>query len=162
MSNKSLNAKIREARKGMGLTQIELAKRLGVTFQHLSLWERGIVSPSYRNLVKIANVCKVSLDWLLADRGPAKPKTLKVAEAPSKYKGIEFSLQDLKLLQELNKRPKLKRVVKTMVSADKKTEAKAKELALSMRIPFEAALIVAVRRGKKGKRGKGRSKSKGS
>ncbi len=152
MSNKPLNAKIKEARKRMGLTQTELAKRLGVTFQHLSLWERGIVSPSYKNLVKIADVCKVSLDWLLADRGPAQPKFLKVAEAPSKYKGIEFSLQDSKLLHELNKRPKLKRVVKAMVSADKKTEARAKELALSMRIPFEAALVVAVKRAKKGKK----------
>ncbi len=48
-----------------GLSQVELAKKLGVTKQCVSNWENDNVMPSIDMLVKIANLFKVSTDHIL-------------------------------------------------------------------------------------------------
>ncbi|MCD7819063.1 MAG: helix-turn-helix domain-containing protein [Lachnospiraceae bacterium] len=53
------------ARRQNGMTQNEVAERLGVSFQAVSLWERGETSPDIEKLVELASVFQVSADWLL-------------------------------------------------------------------------------------------------
>lgn len=45
---------IRQARLKRGLTQVELAGRLGVSQGAISFWEHGIEAPTLRNLIKLA------------------------------------------------------------------------------------------------------------
>ncbi|MCD7841650.1 MAG: helix-turn-helix domain-containing protein [Lachnospiraceae bacterium] len=52
------------------MTQNEVAQKLGVSFQAVSLWERGETSPDIEKLKELANVYQVSVDWLLT--GTAK------------------------------------------------------------------------------------------
>lgn len=60
-----LNEKIKELRKVFGISQVELAKELGVSKQCVSNWENGNVLPSIDMLIKIAKYFNVSTDYLL-------------------------------------------------------------------------------------------------
>ncbi len=51
---KSLAVTIREARRQRGLSQVELAARLGVSQGTISLWETGAGTPTFKNLVRLA------------------------------------------------------------------------------------------------------------
>lgn len=70
-----LNEQIREFRNIRGISQIQLANKLGVTKQSVSNWENDNILPSIEMLVKIANFFEVSTDYLL---GLDKKRTLDV------------------------------------------------------------------------------------
>ncbi|MBR4812026.1 MAG: helix-turn-helix transcriptional regulator, partial [Bacilli bacterium] len=54
-----------ELRKKSGLSQEELADRLGLSRQAVSKWERAEASPDTDNLICLARIYGVSLDDLL-------------------------------------------------------------------------------------------------
>lgn len=56
--------KIKEIRKNLNLSQIELAKKLNTSQNTISNYEAGNTQPSIEMLVNIANVLDVSLDYL--------------------------------------------------------------------------------------------------
>ncbi len=60
-----LNKKIRELRISANMSQVQLAKRLGVTKQSVSNWENDNIQPSIEMLIKVAKVFAVSTDFLL-------------------------------------------------------------------------------------------------
>ena len=60
-----LNKKIKLLRTNRGLSQVELAKHLGVTKQSVSNWENDNILPSIELLIKIAKFFSVSTDYLL-------------------------------------------------------------------------------------------------
>jgi len=62
---RSLAENIRDARKRMGLTQEQLAERLGVTLGTISKWERGASEPEIGYLMGLAEVFRVSVDALI-------------------------------------------------------------------------------------------------
>ena len=61
---KLLGNNIRELRKKRGLTQQDFAEALGVSFQAVSNWERGIAPPDLGNALAIASYFDVMLDDL--------------------------------------------------------------------------------------------------
>lgn len=60
-----LSEKLREVRLARGISQVELAKLLGVTKQSVSNWENDNIQPSVEMLVKISKALSVSTDYLL-------------------------------------------------------------------------------------------------
>lgn len=65
-----LHQQIRALRKAKGMSQVELAKRLGVTKQSVSNWENDNIQPSVEMVVKLAGIFSVSTDYLLGlERG---------------------------------------------------------------------------------------------
>ena len=52
-------------REQKGMTQAELAKQLGITRSSVNAWEMGISVPSTQYIVEIANLFKVSTDYIL-------------------------------------------------------------------------------------------------
>ena len=56
---------IRPLREQHGMTQEDLAKRLGVKYPAVSKWERGMAYPSMNTDIKMAVLFKVSLDVVL-------------------------------------------------------------------------------------------------
>jgi transcriptional regulator with XRE-family HTH domain len=58
-------------RKAMGISQEELAERIGVSRQAVSKWERAESSPDTDNLIELAKVYGVSLDELLQGKSEA-------------------------------------------------------------------------------------------
>lgn len=57
--------KIKTLRENSGLTQSELAKRIGITRSGVNAWEMGISTPSTQYVVELALFFGVSTDYLL-------------------------------------------------------------------------------------------------
>ena len=57
---------IAELRKEKGLTQAELAERVGVTGGAVSKWERGLCYPDIETVVRLAEVLDLSVGEILA------------------------------------------------------------------------------------------------
>lgn len=59
--------RLKELRKEGHLTQVELAKRLGIGQSSYADWERGKKNPTQENLIKIAQFFNVPLDYLVGN-----------------------------------------------------------------------------------------------
>lgn len=57
------------AREALGLTQSELAKRLGVKVKTLRAWEEDLEEPRANRLQMLAGLLNVSIMWLLTGEG---------------------------------------------------------------------------------------------
>lgn len=72
MNQEKIGKYISELRKSKGLTQVELADMLGVTFQAVSKWERGKNTPDIAVLKDISRIFNVDIDDIL--NGETKKK----------------------------------------------------------------------------------------
>lgn len=68
-----LGDNIRKHRKLNNMSQDELAEKLNVTRQSISLWENGQTQPSLENIVALAKLFKVSTDELLVSDKTSLP-----------------------------------------------------------------------------------------
>ena len=59
--------RLKELRKQAGLTQVELAGKLGIVQSSYADWERGKKKPTQANLVRIAQILNVSVDYLVGN-----------------------------------------------------------------------------------------------
>jgi len=71
---KTLGTMIAELRKQHGMTQLELAEKMGVTDKAVSKWERDLSCPDIHSLPNLAGILGVSLEELM--------QVKKEAEAP--------------------------------------------------------------------------------
>ena len=58
---------LKELRKKANFTQVEVAEKLGISQPAYASWERGAKKPTQENLVKIAQVLNVSVDYLVGN-----------------------------------------------------------------------------------------------
>lgn len=77
--------KIRELRKEKDWSQAELGEKIGVTQRHISSWENGANVPSADALIRLSEVLRVSIDYLLLDNVPRE----------GTHKIDDFSLYDV-------------------------------------------------------------------
>lgn len=59
--------RLKELRKQAGLTQVDVAEKLGISQPAYASWERGVKKPTQENLVKIAQILNVSVDYLVGN-----------------------------------------------------------------------------------------------
>jgi putative transcriptional regulator len=59
--------RLKDLRKQVGLTQVDVAEKLGISQPAYASWERGVKKPTQENLVKIAQVLNVSVDYLVGN-----------------------------------------------------------------------------------------------
>lgn len=59
------SSRIRYLRQSAGLTQVQLAEKLGVKKQSISNWENDNIMPSVEMLVRVADYFHVGTDYLL-------------------------------------------------------------------------------------------------
>lgn len=89
-----LGENIRRLRKLNNMSQDELAEKLNVTRQSISLWENGQTQPSLENIVALAKLFKVSTDELLGSDKTESPASNTVPaaeqERPKKNTKIFF------------------------------------------------------------------------
>ena len=69
LNTRVLGENIKNLRKKNGLTQQSFAEALGISFQAVSNWERGIAPPDLENLLRIADVFGVMVDDLVRAKG---------------------------------------------------------------------------------------------
>ena len=65
--------KLQELRKAAGLSQEELAEKLGVSRQSVSKWELGQAYPETEKIIELSRMYGVSLDVLLKGEEPPAP-----------------------------------------------------------------------------------------
>lgn len=68
-----LGKRLRYLREKHNLSQLALAKKLGIPNQNISNYEREFRHPDYDTLQKIADFFEVSIDWLLGRTDNPKP-----------------------------------------------------------------------------------------
>ncbi len=72
---------MKAARRQAGLTQQELARRVGVSRVAVSQWESGATSPATTNVTRMASILGVSVDLLLGLSGSAEGEAEATASA---------------------------------------------------------------------------------
>ncbi|MDR1039438.1 MAG: helix-turn-helix domain-containing protein [Deltaproteobacteria bacterium] len=84
MAIEGLAARIVRRRKELGYSQVELARRLGMTQANVCNYERGAREPGLDRLTVMANVMRCSTDWLLG-----------IAEASPEPEGVPAWATDM-------------------------------------------------------------------
>lgn len=59
--------RLKDLRKQAELTQVDVAEKLGISQPAYASWERGVKKPTQENLVKIAQILGVSVDYLVGN-----------------------------------------------------------------------------------------------
>lgn len=90
----TVGERIKAARKKAGMTQKELADKLGIPYQGISQYERGIRNPKIDTLVKIADSLGVSAPSLLgksSERAASESLSLgvKLSQALAEYEAAK-------------------------------------------------------------------------
>lgn len=69
----TIHERIKAQRKRVGMTQVDLAKIVGVARVSLTQWENGDTSPKGENLLKLSRALSVSPDWLVTGKESDAP-----------------------------------------------------------------------------------------
>ena len=77
---KTLGTMIAELRKQHGMTQLELAEKMGVTDKAVSKWERDLSCPDINSLPTLAEILGVSVEELMQIKKEAEAPVSKVSE----------------------------------------------------------------------------------
>ena len=86
--------RLSEARRQKDMTQMELAEKLGISFQAVSSWERGNTMPDIAKLPDIADILGVSVDYLLGGESKVANGVIN-GDLPEKVKAGEVSVDDI-------------------------------------------------------------------
>ena len=73
MQKQSFGAMIASLRKESGMTQLELAEKMGVTDKAVSKWERDLSFPDINSMPKLAEIFGLSVDELMQVKATTKP-----------------------------------------------------------------------------------------
>ena len=82
-----MDNRIKERRKALKLTQLELGKMIGVTKATVSLWENETNTPNGANLQTLASILRCSPEWILTGKSdlpisPPIPQHIEKAKIP--------------------------------------------------------------------------------
>ena len=77
---KTLGTVIAELRKQHGMTQLELAEKMGVSDKAVSKWERDLSCPDINSLPTLAEVLGVSVEELMQTKKDAEAPASKVSQ----------------------------------------------------------------------------------
>ena len=91
---KELGARIREARKQVGLTQRELGELVEVASHTVWSWEAGRMKPTHEHLVELAFHCETSVDRLQG-RDLVESELLKEAEVSFRDAVAGLPMEDI-------------------------------------------------------------------
>ena len=96
-----LNERIKKLRTLCGMSQVEMAAKLGISKQSVSNWENDNIQPSIEMLLKIARLFSVSTDYLLGIENPSR-KTIDVTGLDEE--DIKLLLHTAEVLRSKNKK----------------------------------------------------------
>ena len=75
MKKQTFGTMIATMRKENGMTQLELAEKMGVTDKAVSKWERDLSFPDINSIPKLADVFNVTVDELMQVKADTKANT---------------------------------------------------------------------------------------
>lgn len=89
--------KLKELRKEKKLTQTELASKLNISQKLYSNWESGKAEPTLDNIIKLANILDVTVDYLL---GRSDNFSNTIVLSKNNMKSFSKRLKELRLEKE--------------------------------------------------------------
>jgi len=84
------------AREQAGMTQAQLAKRLGVKASTLRAWENDMSEPRANRLSMLSGLLNVSLPWMLTGKGDGVASPEDENQNPADISDILLEIRDLK------------------------------------------------------------------
>lgn len=109
------------AREGAGLSQKDLASRVGVRTLTIIAWENDAKEPRANRLQMLAGILGVSLSWLLTGKGDGPDGPADMSELPA---DLNILLADLREL-----RAQMSRSADKMAQIEKRVRAAIREMA---------------------------------
>lgn len=94
MKKQTLGMMISSLRKEKGMTQLDLAQKMGVTDKSVSKWERDLSFPDITSIPKLAEIFDISVDELMQIKTESNTqnKTNEVIEVAFKGVGLAMGI----------------------------------------------------------------------
>ena len=73
MRKETFGSMVAALRKEKGMTQLELAEKMGVTDKAVSKWERNLSFPDTASIPKLAEIFNITVDELMQTESKEKP-----------------------------------------------------------------------------------------
>ena len=124
----AVGLRLRTLRKSRGMSQEQLGRALGITFQQTQKYERGTNRISASMLVKSARALSVAPNTLLPDEGDPTPRSPIILTLLAQMRGVEELVETYARI----KSPRLRRAVLQLsrsLAANAEAEAPAAEAA---------------------------------
>jgi transcriptional regulator with XRE-family HTH domain len=86
----AIGARIRTRRRQLGLSQSDLAEKLGVSFQQVQKYERGANRVAASTLVAAAGALGVTVSWLVGEDGTTRADEEDIFRALSRPGALEI------------------------------------------------------------------------
>jgi transcriptional regulator with XRE-family HTH domain len=80
-----IGKRIRGFRRFLGMSQKEFGQKIGLSYQHISRYEQGKITPSGEVLAKICESYNINLNWLLIGKGSIEKESL-----PDKHAHVDM------------------------------------------------------------------------
>ena len=107
----SIGARISERRKELKMSQQDLADKLNLSFQAVSLWERDECLPETNRLIDIAEALSTKVSWLLEEDG-AIPTSWELKDAMFSVDHMEKRVRDYARAKDMPETLKALRIMK--------------------------------------------------
>ena len=116
----TLGDRLAAARDAAGLTQDDLAQRLGVRAKTIRDWENDFKEPRANRLQMLAALLGVSLRWLLTGEGNdvSPPEALPIAGAKTKTTLIELRAVRADLLRTNDRLGRLEKALRQQMASE--------------------------------------------
>jgi transcriptional regulator with XRE-family HTH domain len=86
----SIGARLRARRRQLGLSQSDLAERLGVSFQQVQKYERGANRIAASSLVAAAEALSTTVAWLVGEEGAGRDEDDELFRAMARPGAMEM------------------------------------------------------------------------
>ncbi|KIC21667.1 helix-turn-helix domain-containing protein [Leisingera sp. ANG-Vp] len=88
--------RVAAAREAAGMTQAQLARRLGIKKATLAAWEQDLSEPRANKLTMMAGVLNVSMSWLLTGEGEGMSEPVGADVGLGEFAGILKEMRELR------------------------------------------------------------------
>lgn len=90
------------AREAAGMTQAQLARRLGVKKSTLNAWEQDLSEPRANKLSMMAGLVNVSIMWMLTGEGEGMSAPAEDVQSAADFSGILAELREIRAVMRTN------------------------------------------------------------
>jgi len=99
-NNTDFGARLKELREIIGISQVELAKKIGISQLTMSNYEMSKRFPDCRFFFRLRDIYQVNLNWLINGEGPiiakyAPGKSEELAEITDRFHTLLDSLKNI-------------------------------------------------------------------
>ncbi len=112
----AVGLRLRTLRKSKGMSQEQLGKALGITFQQIQKYERGTNRISASMLVKSARTLSVSASALLPDESDPAPKSPAILSLLSQLRGVDELVECYSRIKSTRFRRALLQLARTLAT----------------------------------------------